>query len=185
MFSTEIESPEYQLLETCRELGVAVVAYSPLSRGLLTGTLQGPDDFEEGDVRRFYPRFSAENFPKNKELVDAVKEVAANKRVTAGQTALAWLLSQGDDIFPIPGFVQTLSFRDEVNLTWKQKQYNYSQVHQGELRCSPCATDAGGSQAHPPAGGQGICVRGAIPGWACTRLVCRYAASRRMDQGKE
>lgn len=103
MFSTEIESPEYNLLKTCRELGVAVVAYSPLSRGLLTGSLKGPEDFDKGDARQFYPRFSPENFPKNMELVNAVKEVAAKKGVTAGQTALAWLLSQGDDIFPIPG----------------------------------------------------------------------------------
>jgi len=103
MFSTEIESPEYNLLDTCRELGVAVVAYSPLSRGLLTGSLKGAGDFEEGDVRQYYPRFSEENFPKNMELVNAVKTVAAKKGITAGETALAWLLSQGDDIFPIPG----------------------------------------------------------------------------------
>lgn len=103
-FSTEIESPEHQLLATCRELGVAVVAYSPLSRGLLGG-VQGPDDFEEGDIRRFYPRYSRENFPKNMELVKAFQEVATEKGVTVGQTALAWLLAQGDDIFPIPGCV--------------------------------------------------------------------------------
>lgn len=102
-FSTEIESPEHQLLTTCRELGVAVVAYSPLSRGLLGGGVQGPDDFEEGDIRRFYPRYSRENFPKNMQLVEAFKEVATAKGVTVGQTALAWLLAQGDDIFPIPG----------------------------------------------------------------------------------
>lgn len=102
-FSTEIESPEHRVLETCRELGVAVVAYSPLSRGLLGGGIQGPDDFEEGDVRRFYPRYSRENFSKNMTLVKAIKELAGTKGVTVGQTALAWLLSQGDDIFPIPG----------------------------------------------------------------------------------
>ena len=102
-FSTEIESPEHNLLATCRELGVAVVAYSPLSRGLLGSSVQGPDDFGEGDIRRFYPRFSRENFPKNMELVEAIKQLATKKGVTVGQTALAWLLSQGDDIFPIPG----------------------------------------------------------------------------------
>lgn len=102
-FSTEIESPEHQLLTTCRELGVAVVAYSPLSRGLLGGGVQSPDDFEEGDIRRFYPRYSKENFPKNMELVEAFREVATAKGVTVGQTALAWLLAQGGDIFPIPG----------------------------------------------------------------------------------
>jgi len=102
-FSTEIESPEHNVLATCRELGVAVVAYSPLSRGLLGENVQGPEDFDEGDLRRFYPRFSKENFPKNMELVEAIKEVATKKGVTVGQAALAWLLSQGDDIFPIPG----------------------------------------------------------------------------------
>lgn len=104
-FSTEIESPEHQLLATCRELGVAVVAYSPLSRGLLGGGLQGPGDFEDGDIRRFYPRYSKENFPKNMELVEAFKKVATEKGVTVGQAALAWLLAQGEDIFPIPGSV--------------------------------------------------------------------------------
>ena len=102
-YTTEIESPDNHLLATCRELGVAVVAYSPLSRGLLGGGVQGPDDFEEGDIRRFYPRFSRENFPKNMELVGAIKKLATKKGVTVSQAALAWLLSQGDDIFPMPG----------------------------------------------------------------------------------
>jgi aryl-alcohol dehydrogenase-like predicted oxidoreductase len=102
-FTTVIEFPEHNFLATCRELGVAVVAYSPFSRGLLSGGIQRPDDFEEGDIRRFYPRFSRENFPKNMELVGAIKELATKKGVTVGQAALAWLLSQGDDIFPIPG----------------------------------------------------------------------------------
>jgi aryl-alcohol dehydrogenase-like predicted oxidoreductase len=103
VFSTEIQDPKYNLLATCRELGVAVVAYSPLSRGLLSGGVQGPDDFDAGDIRRFYPRFSRENFPKNMELVRAIKGVADKKGATVGQVALAWLLAQGDDIFPIPG----------------------------------------------------------------------------------
>ena len=94
-FSTEIEAPQHTLLAACRELGVAVVAYSPLSRGLLGGGVQGPDDFEEGDVRKFYPRYLKENFPKNMEIVTAIKDVAAKKGVTVGQTALAWLLSRG------------------------------------------------------------------------------------------
>ncbi|KAK7710216.1 hypothetical protein SLS64_005800 [Diaporthe eres] len=117
-FSTEIESLEHQLIATCRELGVAVVAYSPLSRGLLGGGVQGPDDFEEGDIRRFYPRYSRENFPKNMELVKAFQEVATAKGVTVGQTALAWLLAQGDDIFPIPG-----------TITPKYLKENFDAVH--------------------------------------------------------
>jgi len=103
-FSTEIEAPEHgNLLKTCRELGVAVVAYSPLSRGLLSEGIKGPEDFGESDIRRFYPRFSRENFPKNMELVRSFKDLAAKKGATIAQVALAWLLAQGDDIFPIPG----------------------------------------------------------------------------------
>ena len=106
-FATEIEAPEHNLLATCRELGVAVVAYSPFSRGLLSGGVQGPGDFDAGDIRQFYPRFSQENFPKNMQLVGAIKELADKKGVTVGQVSLAWLLTQGEDIFPIPGYVQS------------------------------------------------------------------------------
>ncbi|EDU47025.1 Tas oxidoreductase related to aryl-alcohol dehydrogenase [Pyrenophora tritici-repentis] len=102
-FVLDIESKQIDLLNTCRELGVAVVAYSPLSRGMLTGTLKSPDDLEEGDFRRFAPRFSKENFPKNLKLVDHITEMAKAKGVTPGQLTLAWLLAQGEDIFPIPG----------------------------------------------------------------------------------
>jgi aryl-alcohol dehydrogenase-like predicted oxidoreductase len=99
----DIEYPETKLLQSCRELGVAVVAYSPLGRGFLTGQYKSRDDFEEGDFRRNSPRFSNENFPKNLKLVEQFQEIAQRKNCTAGQLALAWLLAQGDDIFPIPG----------------------------------------------------------------------------------
>ncbi|KAI8934226.1 hypothetical protein NX059_008972 [Plenodomus lindquistii] len=102
-FALEIESPQVDLLKTCRELGVAVVAYSPLSRGMLTGTIKSPDDFDETDFRRYAPRFSKENFPKNLKLVDEISSLAKKKGVTPGQLTLAWLLAQGEDIFPIPG----------------------------------------------------------------------------------
>lgn len=102
-FALDIESPDIQLLRTCRELGVAVVSYSPLGRGMLTGQYKSPDDFEEGDFRRMAPRFSAENFPKNLKLVDELSAIAKKKGCTTGQLTLAWLLAQGDDIFPIPG----------------------------------------------------------------------------------
>ncbi|CAO2658756.1 Nn.00g064790.m01.CDS01 [Neocucurbitaria sp. VM-36] len=113
-FALDIESKQIDLLKTCRELGVAVVAYSPLNRGMLTGALKGPEDFEEGDFRSGAPRFSAENFPKNLELVDRIKEVAAKKEVTPSQLTLAWLMAQGSDIFPIPG--TTKAHRLEENL---------------------------------------------------------------------
>jgi aryl-alcohol dehydrogenase-like predicted oxidoreductase len=105
-FSTDIESPQIGLLETCRELGVAIVAYSPLSRGLLAGQIKSPEDFEEGDVRRILPRFSADNFKSNMVLVDALKDIAVDKRCSAAQLTLAWLMARGRgdcDIFPIPG----------------------------------------------------------------------------------
>jgi len=104
LFSLDIEGPEStDLLKTCRELGVSTFAYSPVGRGFLSGELKSPDDFPDGDFRRFIPRFSAENFPKNLALVDRVRDLAAAKDATASQLALAWLLAQGDDIIPIPG----------------------------------------------------------------------------------
>lgn len=113
-FALDIESKQIDILKTCRELGVAVVAYSPLNRGMLAGALKSPDDFEESDFRRFAPRFSAENFPKNLKLVDRIIEVAANKNVTPAQLTLAWLMAQGDDIFPIPGTTKIARLEENV-----------------------------------------------------------------------
>lgn len=111
-FSLEIE--EYGLLQACRELGVAVVAYSPLGRGFLTGSIKSPDDFEEGDFRKFAPRFSRENFSKNLKLVDEIKALADEKGCTPGQLVLAFLLAQGDDILPIPGTTKVKNFDENL-----------------------------------------------------------------------
>jgi len=113
-FALEIESKQINLLNTCRELGVAVVAYSPLARGMLTGTIKSADDFDETDFRRFAPRFSEENFPKNMKLVDRITEIAKAKGVTPGQLTLAWLLAQGEDIFPIPGTTRKERLEENV-----------------------------------------------------------------------
>jgi aryl-alcohol dehydrogenase-like predicted oxidoreductase len=94
---------EAEILPTCRELGIGFVPYSPLGRGFLSGRFSSPDDIEENDFRRFSPRFSEENFEKNRRLVDAVKRIAGEKDCTPAQLALAWVLAQGDDIVPIPG----------------------------------------------------------------------------------
>ncbi|OTB03017.1 hypothetical protein M426DRAFT_322243 [Hypoxylon sp. CI-4A] len=102
-FSMDIEQPEVGLLKTCRELGIATVAYSPLGRGMLTGQYKSIDDFDENDFRRSIPRFSKENFDKNIQLVNTLKSIADKKNCTSGQLTLAWMMSQGDDIFPIPG----------------------------------------------------------------------------------
>lgn len=91
------------LLATCRELGVATVAYSPLGRGILTGQVRSKEDFPPDDFRRVLERYNEENFPKNLEIVDKLAEIAKAKHATPGQLALAWLLKQGDDIIPIPG----------------------------------------------------------------------------------
>ena len=86
-----------------RELGIGYVAYSPLGRGFLTGRFSSLDDLEEGDFRRNHPRFQGENFERNRRLADRVKELAAAKGVTPAQLALAWVLSRGEDVVPIPG----------------------------------------------------------------------------------
>ncbi|KAK6511456.1 hypothetical protein TWF481_000372 [Arthrobotrys musiformis] len=102
-FAIDIEEPERNILNTCRELGIATVAYSPLGRGFLTGRYRSPEDFGPGDFRSFAPRYSKENFSKNLELVDGIKALADKKGVTAAQLTLAWVLSRGDDVIPIPG----------------------------------------------------------------------------------
>jgi len=102
-YSLWTRDPEDGLLQTCRELGVGFVAYSPLGRGFLTGTITRFDDFAPDDFRRHSPRFQGENFAKNLDLVEKVKEIAREKGCTPSQLALAWLLAQGDDVAPIPG----------------------------------------------------------------------------------
>jgi aryl-alcohol dehydrogenase-like predicted oxidoreductase len=90
-------------LPTCRELGIGFVAYSPLGRGFLTGQIRSPEDFAEDDFRGRLPRFQGENFQRNLDLVVRVEEIADEKGRTPGQVALAWLLSRGEDVVPIPG----------------------------------------------------------------------------------
>jgi aryl-alcohol dehydrogenase-like predicted oxidoreductase len=91
------------VLDACRELGITTIAYSPLGRGMLTGQYKSKDDFDAGDLRRLFPRFNDENFPKNLALVEKLETIGKTKGATAGQLALAWLLKQGEDIIPIPG----------------------------------------------------------------------------------
>jgi aryl-alcohol dehydrogenase-like predicted oxidoreductase len=101
LFSRDAEGP---ILDTCRELGIGFVAYSPLGRGLLTGRFRSAEDFTEGDWRRALgPRFSDENLAHNVRLVEAIEAMAEEKRCTAAQLAIAWVMAQGKDIVPIPG----------------------------------------------------------------------------------
>lgn len=94
---------EEEILPTARELGIGFVPYSPLGRGFLTGQFRAPEDIPEGDSRRYNPRFQGENFDRNLQLVERVRELAADKGCTPAQLALAWLLAQGQDVVPIPG----------------------------------------------------------------------------------
>jgi aryl-alcohol dehydrogenase-like predicted oxidoreductase len=100
LFTRDLED---EVLPALRELGIGVVAYSPLGRGFLSGRITSPDDFGEDDFRRNHPRFTGENFARNLELVNRVRELAASKGATPSQLAIAWVLAQGDDVVPIPG----------------------------------------------------------------------------------
>jgi aryl-alcohol dehydrogenase-like predicted oxidoreductase len=102
-YSLWSRDPEDEILATCRELGIGFVAYSPLGRGFLTGQIRKFDDLAPDDFRRMSPRFQGENFQKNLDLVARIEALAAEKRCSAAQLALAWLLAQGEDIVPIPG----------------------------------------------------------------------------------
>jgi aryl-alcohol dehydrogenase-like predicted oxidoreductase len=94
---------EGEVLAVAREHGIGIVPFSPLGRGFLTGAISSPDDFAEDDWRRTHPRFTGEAFTANLRLVEAVRAMAEEKGVTAGQLALAWVLAQGEDVVPIPG----------------------------------------------------------------------------------
>jgi len=113
LWSREME--DNGVLATVRELGIGFVPYSPLGRGFLTGAIRSPDDFEADDYRRTSPRFQGENFARNLALVEQINAMAADKGVTAGQLALAWVLAQGEDIVPIPGTRQPARLRENLD----------------------------------------------------------------------
>lgn len=102
-YSLWTRDPEDEVLATCKELGIAFVAYSPLGRGFLAGQIKKFEDLAADDYRRFSPRFQGENFDKNLEIVKRIQELATQKNCTASQLALAWVMAQEDFIFPIPG----------------------------------------------------------------------------------
>jgi len=102
-YSLWTRDPEAEALPLCRELGIGFVPYSPLGRGFLTGKIQKPADLDKDDYRLTTPRFQAENFQRNLDLVRRIEEIAREKHCTPAQLALAWVLAQGDNIVPIPG----------------------------------------------------------------------------------
>jgi len=111
-YSLWTRDPEIEVLPTIRELGIGFVAYSPLGRGFLSGRFRSPEDLPEGDFRRENPRFRGENLDRNLELVERVEELAAEKDVTPGQLALAWVLAQG--VLPIPGTTNVEHLEENV-----------------------------------------------------------------------
>ena len=111
LWSRDVED---SVLPTCRELGIAFVAYSPLGRGFLTGRWSKPEDLPEDDSRHRHPRFQAGNFEQNVKLVEAVEHVAERHQCTNAQVALAWVISRGDDIVPIPGTKKVKYLEDNV-----------------------------------------------------------------------
>jgi aryl-alcohol dehydrogenase-like predicted oxidoreductase len=113
-YSLWTRDPENGVLATTRELGITFVAYSPLGRGFLTGAFAKPDDLDPEDTRRNMPRFQGEMFEANLRLVEGVKALAREKHATPAQIALAWVLSRGDDIVPIPGTKQRARLEENV-----------------------------------------------------------------------
>ena len=116
-YSLWSRDPEGEILQTCRELGITFVAYSPLGRGFLTGALKDKNSFRPGDFRSANPRMSGENLNKNLSLVEAIKLIAAAKKCTAAQIALAWVLSKGENIIPIPGTRRLQYLKDNIAAT--------------------------------------------------------------------
>jgi aryl-alcohol dehydrogenase-like predicted oxidoreductase len=114
-YSLWSRDPEQEILSTCRELGIAFVAYSPLGRGFLAGKFKSPDDLAPDDWRRTNPRFQGANFQKNLDLVAKVESLAHAKRCAPAQLALAWLLSRGKDVIPIPGSTRAERVEENAN----------------------------------------------------------------------
>jgi aryl-alcohol dehydrogenase-like predicted oxidoreductase len=103
---------EDEVLPTLQELGIALVAYSPLGRGFLSGRFSSPEELDEGDFRRYGPRFTGENLSQNLHLAERVKELAQERGITPGQLALAWVLHRGEHVVPIPG-TKRVSYLEE------------------------------------------------------------------------
>jgi len=129
-YSLWTRDPETGPLATCRELGVGFVAYSPLGRGFFTGKIKKADDLEEGDYRHGQPRFQGEAFQKNLGLLAEVESLAQAKGCTPGQLAIAWVLSRGEDVVPIPGTKKRHRLEENVGAV----DVNLTQTEQDALQ---------------------------------------------------
>jgi len=116
-YSLWTRDAEGEILDTCRELGISFVSYSPLGRGFLTGAFTDPGQFARGDFRSINPRMKAGQFERNRSLVNGIEEMAQRKGCTAAQLALAWVLSRGEDVIPIPGTRREKYLRDNIAAT--------------------------------------------------------------------
>ena len=116
-YSLWTRDPEDEILPTVKELGIGFTAYSPLGRGFLTGRFKTIDDLDEDDYRRHSPRFQEENFDKNLKLVDMINELAKKRNIKPSQLALAWVLNQGEFIFPIPGSTKISHIEENIEAT--------------------------------------------------------------------
>jgi aryl-alcohol dehydrogenase-like predicted oxidoreductase len=121
-YSIWTRDPEGDILDTLRSLGIGLVAYSPLGRGFLAGRFTSPDELDEDDFRRNNPRFQGENLERNMKLAERVQQIAQTKEATPAQIAIAWVLSRGDDVVPIPGtrrrtYLEQNAATSEIELT--------------------------------------------------------------------
>jgi aryl-alcohol dehydrogenase-like predicted oxidoreductase len=134
---------EAEIMPTLQELGIGLVAYSPLGRGFLSGRFSSPEELDEGDFRRYGPRFTGENLQQNLKLAERVAELAAEKDITPGQLALAWVLHRGEHIVPIPG-TKRVSYLEE-NLAAAEVELSAEDVE----RISEAVPGAAGERYDP------------------------------------
>ncbi|KAJ7916868.1 NADP-dependent oxidoreductase domain-containing protein [Mycena leptocephala] len=146
-FTLDIEDPKIALLQACRELGVATIAYSPLGRGLLSGLIRSPDDLPEKDFRRSVERYNATNFPNILKITDGLAALGEKYGATSSQVALAWLLAQGEDIIPIPGTTKIKYLSDNL----ASVKVTLSAEDVAAVRALAVEADAGHGDRYPPA----------------------------------
>ena len=146
-FALEIESEQTDLLKTARELGVKIVAYSPLGRGFLTNTIKSRDDFGDDDTRKHHPRFSEEHFDENMKLVQTLTNIAQRKNVKPSQLVLAWVMAQGDDFLPIPGTKRSQYLEENA----KAIEVKFTAEELREIREQIEKAGGGKGERYPPA----------------------------------